>query len=129
MSAIEEVQRVCEQIVTAAAKGDFAPFANALDDDLEVFDHVPYLFDSKASFMNYFQSAFAGAEKVTYDLHQPSIRAINDTMAVVNAYDRIATFPKGGGTPIVQSGRTTMVLTKRGSQWKIVSAHFSPLPH
>ena len=26
-------------------------------------------------------------------------------------------------------GRTTLVFVKQGGQWKIVSAHFSPLPH
>ncbi len=29
------------------------PFLNALDDDLEVFDHVPYRFDSKDSFIEF----------------------------------------------------------------------------
>lgn len=128
MSAQEEIKRAAEQIIAAATKGDFAPFVTALDDDVEIFDHVPYRFDNKESFLEYLQSTVAGAESTTFSFHQPSYRAINETTGVINSYDRLATTPKGGGAPRVQSGRTTMVLAKRGSQWKIVSAHFSPLP-
>jgi ketosteroid isomerase-like protein len=128
MSAQEEIKRAAEQIIAAASKGDFAPFITALDDDVEIFDHVPYRFDNKDSFLEYLQSTVAGAESTTFSFHQPSYRAINETTGVINSYDRLATTPKGGGAPRVQSGRTTMVLAKRGSQWKIVSAHFSPLP-
>ena len=129
MSAQEEIKRAADQIIAAASKGDFAPFITALDDDVEIFDHVPYRFDNKESFLEYLQSTVAGTESTTFSFHQPSYRAINETTGVINSYDRLATTPKGGGAPKVQSGRTTMVLAKRGSQWKIVSAHFSPLPH
>jgi ketosteroid isomerase-like protein len=128
MSAQEEIKRAAEQIIAAASKGDFGPFITALDDDVEIFDHVPYRFDNKESFLEYLQSTAAGAESTTFSFHQPSYRAITETAAVINSYDRLATTPKGGGAPRVQCGRTTMVLAKRGSQWKIVSAHFSPLP-
>ncbi|MGO9451216.1 MAG: YybH family protein [Candidatus Binataceae bacterium] len=128
MSAQEEVRRATEEIISAATKGDFGPFITALDDDVEIFDHVPYRFENKASFLEYLQSVVAGAESTTFAFHQPSYRAITDTTGVVNSYDRIATTPKGGGAPKVQCGRTTFVLAKRGPQWKIVSAHFSPLP-
>jgi len=128
MSAQEEIKRAAEQIIAAASKGDFAPFITALDDDVEIFDHVPYRFDNKESFLEYLQSTAAGAESTTFSFHQPSYRAITETTGVINSYDRLATTPKGGGAPKVQCGRTTMVLAKRGSQWKIVSAHFSPLP-
>jgi ketosteroid isomerase-like protein len=128
MSAQEEIKRAAEQIIAAATKGDFAPFITALDDDVEIFDHVPYRFDNKESFLEYLHSTVAGAESTTFSFHQPSYRAINETTGVINSYDRLATTPKGGGAPRVQCGRTTMVLAKRGSQWKIVSAHFSPLP-
>lgn len=128
MSAQEEVQRATEQIISAAARGDFGAFVAALDDDLEVFDTVPYRFDNKNSFLEFLQSAMGGAESTTFAFHQPSYRAVTDTAAVVNAYDRVTTTPKGGGAPKVLYGRTTLVLAKRGSQWKIVSAHFSALP-
>jgi ketosteroid isomerase-like protein len=128
MSAKEEVQRINEQIIAAATKGDFAGFVTTLDDEVEVFDHVAYLFEGKARFLEYLQSAVAGYESTTYTLHQASYRAISDTAAVVNAYDRLSTFPKGGGAPKVQCGRVTWVYAKKGADWKIVSAHFSPLP-
>ena len=128
MSAVDEIRRATEQIMGAAAKGDFGPFVTALDDEVEIFDHVPYRFDNKESFLEYLQSTVAGAESTTFAFHQPSCRAITDDAGVINAYDRMAVTPKGGGAPKVQCGRTTLVVAKRGSGWKIVSAHFSPLP-
>lgn len=128
MSPKEELQQLNEQALDAAAKGDFSPWVNLLDDGVEVFDHVPYLFEGKAEFLAYLQSAVAGAESTTYTFHQASYRAINDTTGVVNAYDRLTTFPRGGGPSKVQCGRVTWVYARKGRDWKIVSAHFSPLP-
>jgi ketosteroid isomerase-like protein len=99
-----------------------------LDDDLEVFDHVAYRFERKDEFLDYLGSVMGGAESMTFAFHQPSCRTFNEDIAIVNAYDRAATTPKGGGAPIVACGRTTLVLVKKGGDWKIVSAHFSPLP-
>jgi hypothetical protein len=70
MSAKDEVREMNQRIIAAAGKGDLAPFANALDDDVQVFDHVAYLFESKGDFMNYLQGAMGGAESFTYALHQ-----------------------------------------------------------
>ena len=128
MSAMEQVRQSIERIATASAKGDFAPFIAALDDDLEVFDHVAYRFERKDEFLDYLGSVMGGAESMTFAFHQPSCRIFNEDTAVVNAYDRGATISKGGGAPIVVCGRTTLVLVKKGADWKIVSAHFSPLP-
>ncbi|HZP44422.1 MAG TPA: nuclear transport factor 2 family protein [Candidatus Binataceae bacterium] len=128
MSALQDVQEMVERIAIASAKGDFTPFATALDDDLEVFDHVAYRFERKAEFLDYLGSVTRGVELMTFAFHQPSCRVFNEGTAIVNAYDRAATYPKGGGAPVVACGRTTLVLVKRGGDWKIVSAHFSPLP-
>jgi len=129
MSAQEEIKRATDQIMAAATKGDFAPFIAALDDEVEIIsEDVPYRFDSKGSFREFLQSAAAGAESTTISFHQPSYRAISETTGVINSYHRLAATLKGGGASRVQCGRTTWVVAKRGSQWKIVSAHFSPLP-
>jgi ketosteroid isomerase-like protein len=129
MSAHDEIKHATDQIIAAASKGDFGPFITALDDEVEIFsEDVPYRFDSKDSYLEFLQSAAAGAESTTISFHQPSYRAISETTGVINSYHRLAARPKGGGAPRVQCGRTTWVLAKRGSQWKIVSAHFSPLP-
>jgi len=128
MSAQEDVRRITERIATASAEGDFAPFIAALDDDLEVFDHVPYRFERKGEFLDYLGSVMGGAESTTFAFHQPTCRAFNENTAIVNAYDRLATVPKGGAAPNVVCGRTTLVFVKKGADWKIVSAHFSPLP-
>jgi len=128
MSSKEEVQQINEQVLAAAGKGDFMPFLNLLDDEVEVFDHLAYLFDGKRDFVEYMQGAMAGEESATYAFHQPSFRAITDTAVVVNAYDRIATIPKGGGPAKVRCGRATWVYARKGKDWKIASVHFSPMP-
>lgn len=128
MSAIEDVSKFVDRIIAASAKGDFGPFAAALDDEVEVFDHVPYRFERKGEFLDYLGSVTGGAESMTFAFHQPTCRTFNENTAIVNAYDRAATFPKGGGMPVVACGRTTLVMVKKGADWKIVSAHFSPLP-
>jgi len=113
MSAKEEVQRITEEVISAAAKGDFVPFVNLLDDEVQVFDHVPYLFEDKQSFVEYLQGASTGAESLSFVFHQPTYRAINETTAIVNSYDRFTMVPKGS-MPKVQSGRTTFVQRKKG---------------
>ena len=128
MSAIEDVSKFVDRIIAASAKGDFGPFAAALDDEVEVFDHVPYRFERKGEFLDYLGSVTGGAESMTFAFHQPTCRTFNEDTAIVNAYDRAATTPKGGGMPVVACGRTTLVMVKKGADWKIVSAHFSPLP-
>lgn len=127
MSAKEEVQQINERILAAAAKGDFAPFANVLAEDVEIFDHAAHLFEGKASFLGHLQGSAAGMESMTYAFHQSSCRAVTDSTVVVNAYDRITSVPKGGVAK-VQSGRATWVYARKGNEWRIVSAHFSPLP-
>jgi ketosteroid isomerase-like protein len=127
MSALEDVRRITERITAASAKGDFAPFIAALDDDLEVFDHIPYRFERKDEFLDYLGGVTGGAESMTFAFHQPSCRVFNEDTAVVNAYDRAATVPKGGSAPNVTCGRTTLLFVKKGADWKIVSAHFSPI--
>jgi uncharacterized protein (TIGR02246 family) len=126
MAAREEVQALMEQAIAAFNKGDMAPFVNLLDDEIEVFDHAPYRFDTKASFVAYLQSLMAGVEAASLAFHQPSYRAFSENTGVVNTYDMFTAVPKSG-VPQVQNNRTTYVYVKKGGQWKIVSAHFSPL--
>jgi ketosteroid isomerase-like protein len=51
----------------------------------------------------------------------------NDSLAVANGYDTFSAVTKDGQAQTL-NGRTTLVFAKEGSQWKIVSCHFSPLP-
>ena len=129
MLPTEEVRQINEQVLSAAAKGDFSAFVNVLDDGVEVFDHVAYLFEDKAAFLEYLKAAVAGADLTTYSFHQSSYRAVTDTAVVINAYDRLSSIPKGGGPAKVHCGRATWIYAKNGRDWKIVSAHFSPLPN
>ncbi len=128
MAARDEIRTITENWLNAFNRGDMAPFIDALDDDLEVIDTVPYRFDDKASFVEFLHASMAGVETGTFLFRQPSYRAFNDDVGVVNAYDVFTMVPKGGGAPVTVYGRTTLVYVKKGGQWKIVSAHFSRLP-
>ena len=107
---------------------DVAAVAELLDEDLEVFDTVPYRFDNKKQFVNFLQGAASGLASSSFSFRQLSCRVFNDTSGIANAYDSFTGVTKAGQVRTVH-GRTTLVFVKRGSQWKIVSAHFSHLPH
>ena len=107
---------------------DVAAVAELLDEDLEVFDTVPYRLDGKRQFVEFLQGAVSGLASSTFGFRQLSCRVFNDTSGVANAYDSFTGVTKDGQVRIIH-GRTTLVFVKRGSQWKIVSAHFSHLPH
>ncbi len=107
---------------------DVAAIAELLDEDLEVFDTVPYRFDNKKQFVDFLQGASSRLASSTFNFRQLSCRVFNDNLGIANAYDSFTGVTKDGQVLIVH-GRTTLVFVKRGSQWKIVSAHFSHLPH
>ena len=127
MGAREEIEAITNQWLNAFNRGDTQPFLNALADDLEVIDTVPYRFDDKASFVEFLNAAMSGLESGTFVLRQPSYRVFNDNVGIVNAYDVFNAVAKNG-TVTTNYGRTTLVYVKLGGQWKIVSAHFSALP-
>ena len=128
MSAINEVKSLTERIMSGAQKGEFEAFIAALDDDLEVFDHLPFRFEDKPRFVQHLVNLTVGAKSVSFNFHQPSYRLISDGVAIVNAYDHFVSVPEAGGPASMLSGRTTWVFVKRAEGWKITSAHFSPLP-
>ncbi len=128
MPAIDDVKSLTERIIADAEKGNFEAFVNALDDDLEVFDHMPYRFEDKPHFVQHLLNLVVGAKSVSFNFHQPSYRLISDGAAIVNAYDHFVSVPAGGGPATMLAGRTTWVYARRANGWKITSAHFSPLP-
>jgi ketosteroid isomerase-like protein len=97
-------------------------------DDVEIFDHVPYRFDNKEQFAQFLVGAMEGVATGNFGFRQLSCRVVNDNVGIVNAYDTFSGVTKDGKALNVH-GRTTLVFAKQGGQWKIVSAHFSPLPH
>ncbi|MBX9609535.1 MAG: nuclear transport factor 2 family protein [Gammaproteobacteria bacterium] len=129
MSAIHEVQTLVEQALDAFNAGDPSVLLALFDDDIEAIDHAPYRFDGKAAFVTYLQSLLVGARSASLAFHQPSYRAWNDDAATVNTYDSFTVVPDNGAPAVTQYNRTTYVLIKRAGAWRIVAAHFSPLPH
>ena len=82
------------QEIEAAARGFFDAFAqldvekaiDMLSEDLEVIDHVPYRFDSKAEFADFLRGAMEGIASASSGLRQLSCRTIGRNAGVANAY-------------------------------------------
>ncbi len=126
MSA-QEIQSLAQEFCEAFNRKDLTATLDMLADDLEVFDTVPYRFDGKEQFAQFLTGALEGFETLNFSFRQPSCRVFNDNVGIVNAYDAFTGVTKAGKTE-VSHGRTTLVFVKQAGQWKIVSAHFSPLP-
>jgi uncharacterized protein (TIGR02246 family) len=124
----QEIQTLAQQFCEAFNKNDLKTVLNMLSDDLEVFDHVPYRFDNKEQFAQFLVGAMEGVAVGNFSFRQLSCRVFHDNVGVANAYDTFTGATKDGKALTVH-GRTTLVFAKQGGQWKIVSAHFSPLPH
>ena len=127
MSA-REIQGLAQQFADAFSNKDVEAVLGMLSEDVEVFDHVPYRFDDKAQFGAYLGGAVSAFASMSFAFRQPSCRILNETTGIVNAYDSFTGVTNDGKVQVLH-GRTTLVFTKRTDQWRIVSAHFSVLPH
>jgi uncharacterized protein (TIGR02246 family) len=125
--SVNEIQTLAQRFADAFDKRDMKTVLEMLSDDVEVFDHVPYRFDGKKPFAKYLNEAVEGIASMSFGFRQPSCRLYNDMVGIVNAYDTFMGATKDG-KPLTIHGRTTLVFIKLSGQWKIVSAHFSPLP-
>jgi hypothetical protein len=81
MAARDELQTLTENWLSAFNKGDLTPFLNALDEDLEVIDTVPYRFDDKASFVDFLQAAWGGWSPARFSSASRLIRRSTTTPA------------------------------------------------
>ena len=126
--SVQQIEAAAQAFAEASNRLDIAAAAEMLDDDLEVFDHVPYRFDNKKQFVNFLQGALQGLASSNFGFRQLSCRVFNDNTGIANAYDTFTGVTKDGTVQTLH-GRTTLVFVKRGNQWKIVSCHFSPLPY
>jgi len=126
--SVNEIQALAQRFADAFDKMDMTTVAEMLSEDVEVFDHVPYRFDNKPLFTKYLNEAIAGVASMSFGFRQPSCRVYNDNVGIVNAYDSFMGVTKDG-KPLTIHGRTTLVFINQGAQWKIVSCHFSPMPH
>jgi uncharacterized protein (TIGR02246 family) len=127
MSA-KELESFIQGFAEAFNKRDLAVAADMLSDDLQVFDHVPYRFDGKEAFVRFLAAGLEGIAAGDFAFRQLSCRTFGNDFGVANAYDSFSGASKDG-KPIALHGRTTLVAARQGGRWKIVSAHFSPLPH
>jgi ketosteroid isomerase-like protein len=126
--SVQQIEATAHAFAEAFNRLDIPAAAEMLDEDLEVFDHVPYRFDNKQQFVSFLQGAVQGLASSNFGFRQLSCRVFNDTTGIANAYDTFTGVTKDGKVQTLH-GRTTLVFVKRGTQWKIVSCHFSPLPH
>ena len=125
--SVNELQALAKQFADAFDQRDLKTFLGMLSDDLEVFDHVPYRFDGKPLFAKYLNEVVEGLASASFGFRQPSCRVDGDTVGIVNAHDMFTGVTKDGKVLSIH-GRTSLVFIKQSEQWKIVSAHFSPIP-
>ena len=126
--SINEIQALAQRFADAFDKNDMKSALEMLSEDVEVIDHVPYRFDGKQLFAKYLYETFGAIASTSFGFRQPSCRVYNDNVGIVNAYDMFMGATKDGKALTLQ-GRTTLVFVRQGGQWKIVSCHFSPMPH
>ncbi len=126
--SVNEIQALAQRFADAFDKRDIKTVLEMLSEDVEVFDHVPYRFDGKPPFAKYLNEAIEGIASMSFGFRQPSCRVYNDNVGIVNAYDMFMGATKDGKALTIH-GRTTLVFVKQSGQWKIVSCHFSALPH
>ena len=125
--SVNELQTLTQQFADAFDQRELTPAIEMLSEDVEVFDHVPYRFDGKQLFVKYLKEAGEGIASASFGFRQPSCRVYGDTVGIVNAYDMYTAVSKDGKALSIH-GRTTLVFVKQSGHWKIVSAHFSPMP-
>jgi uncharacterized protein (TIGR02246 family) len=125
--SIQEIQTLAQQFCDAFNRKDLKAVLDMLSDDLEVFDHVPYRFDNKEQFARFLAGAMEGLASLDFGFRQPSCRVFGDNLGLVNAYDTFTGVTKDNKVQMIH-GRTTLVFVKQQGRWRIVSAHFSPLP-
>lgn len=126
--SVNEIQALAQKFADAFDRRDIKTVLDMLSDDVEVFDTVPYRFDGRPLFAKFLNEAFEGIVSTSFGFRQPSCRIYNDIVGIVNAYDMFRGATKDG-KPIAADGRTTLIFVKQGTQWKIVSCHFSHMPH
>jgi uncharacterized protein (TIGR02246 family) len=126
--SVQELGAIAQKFCDAFSRMDMKAGLDLFADDVEIFDHVPYRFDNKQQFADFLVGAMAGIASGNTGFRQLSCRVFNENTGVINAYDTFTGATKDGKALNIH-GRTTLVCAKQGGQWKIVSAHFSPLPH
>jgi uncharacterized protein (TIGR02246 family) len=78
-----------------------------------------------APLRKYFETALAGRKR-TARLDSSSVLVVSDSVVAVSGLDTLTAVRDG--TVATSNGRVTFVIAKRGSDWKIVQFHRSPLP-
>ena len=125
--SVKEIETAVQELADSFNRLDVKAALNLFSDNVEVFDHVPYRFDNKKQFADFLTAAFQSVGQAHFGFRQLSCRMIAEGAAVANAYDTYMGATKDGKAQILH-GRTTLVFAKELAHWKIVSAHFSPLP-
>ena len=87
MSA-KELLALTQQFADAFDQRDIQPILDMLSEDVEVFDHVPYRFDSKALFAKYLNEVVEGLASASFGFRQPSCRVYGDTTTILCRYWR-----------------------------------------
>ena len=125
--SVQEIESLAQNFCDAFNRMDTKAALDLMSDDIEIFDTAPYRIDGRKRFSDFLEGALHGIASMNFSFQQLSCRMIGNDAGVANAYDSFSGLTKDGNV-VTAHGRTTLVCAKQAGQWKIVSAHFSPLP-
>ena len=94
--SVQQIEAAAQAFCDTFNRLDVPAWAELLDEDLEVFDHVPYRFDNKKQFVNFLQGAASGLASSNFSFRQLSCRVFNDNTGIANAYDSFTGVTKDG---------------------------------
>ena len=126
--SVNEIQALTQQFADAFDQHNLKIAIDMLSEDVEVIEYVLCRFDGKKVFVKYLNEAIGGLVSASFSFRQPSYRVYDDTVGIVNAYGAFTGVTKDGKVLTIND-RSTLVFIKQGGKWKLVSAHFSALPH
>jgi ketosteroid isomerase-like protein len=120
------IQAALEQSIAAFNSHDVATyFAGFVDDNTE-FPYVVSPLRHDAAMWKAFIEGTGTLDYVNYHQQDTQIQVYNGDSAVVTGYYSF-TWKEKGATMNYQSGRASMFLVKKGSQWKTAHMHFSEM--
>ena len=125
MSVEDELREAAVSWYKTISDKDFPATIDALADDGDWFDYAPHRYDGKASYRDFFYKVMEPVDEVNTSLHDIHVRVLSETLGVVTGFDDLTATRKDGKPDIKTSGRSTMVFSKIGDEWKMVHGHFT----
>jgi ketosteroid isomerase-like protein len=117
-----------KKFADAFDRRDIKTVIDMLSVDVEVFDTVPYRFDGRPLFAKFLNEAFEGIASTSFGFRQPSCRVLQRYCGDSECLRHVQGCHQGRQADSRRCPNN-LIFVKQGTQWKIVSCHFSHMPH